>query len=134
MILHSSSLTLPQVISHNHTPIDAANTIHTAHLPYVKADGIHHCWLDDLLSRENPPRHRNGLGGVTVCGILCALLVHNVVVDPLVARQHLKENSCEIWTGKELQICLRMRKYKVTIYLHTRYRLMVEYCTSHSGS
>ena len=57
-----------------------------ADLPYVEADRIDDCRLDDLLPREHAPGHGDGLGGVTVRGVLGADLVDDVIVDPLVAR------------------------------------------------
>ena len=78
-----------------------------ADLPYVEADGVDDCRLDDLLPREHAPSDGDGLGGVTVRGILGTDLVDNVIVDPLVARQHLKEGGGELWTGKKLKISLQ---------------------------
>lgn len=54
------------------------------YLPNVEADRIHDSWLDYFLPREHSPRHCDGLGGVTVCVVMCSSFVDDVVVDPWV--------------------------------------------------
>ena len=42
-------------------------------LPYLEADGVNDCGLNNLLPGEHSPRHGNWLLGITVCYVLSAL-------------------------------------------------------------